>query len=111
MIAERISAQMNEIGKTPMSGITLEILRKVCFADVCGIRLSTRKLLRELSKNISYDIGEILKSMSDEFLVHVSEDGDYVNTCKKEINEVNSLLEPIQQGFPFVLSYLGISLR
>lgn len=78
MIAERISAQMNEIGKTPMSGITLEILRKVCFADVCGIRLSTRKLLRELSKNISYDIGEILKSMSDEFLVHVSEDGDYI---------------------------------
>lgn len=78
MIAEHISAQMNEIGKTPMSGITLEILRKVCFADVCGIRLSTRKLLRELSKNISYDIGEILKSMTDEFLVHVSEDGDYI---------------------------------
>lgn len=78
MIAERISAQMSEIGTTAESGIKFEILRTVCFADICGIKLLTRKLLQDLSRKSSYDVGEILKSMVDEFLVHVSKDGDYV---------------------------------
>jgi hypothetical protein len=78
MIAERISAQMSEIGTTAESGIKFEVLRTVCFADMCGTKLSTRKLLQDLSGKSSCDVGEILKSMADEFLVHVSKDGDYV---------------------------------
>lgn len=78
MIEDRISAQMKEIGKTKESGIKFEILRKVCFADICGIRISMRKLLLNLSKDMGYDLSEILKSMSDEFLVQISEDNKYI---------------------------------
>ena len=78
MIEDRISAQMKEIGKTKESGIKFEILRKVCFADICGIRISMRKLLLNLSKDMGFDLSEILKSMSDEFLVQISEDNKYI---------------------------------
>lgn len=78
MIAERISSQMYEIGRNETGSIKFELLRQVCFADVCGIRLSTKKLLRSLAPRTVYDIGQILKSMADEFLVHISRDGDYI---------------------------------
>ncbi len=78
MIAERISAQMKEIGNASAGGTKFEILRKVCFADVCGIKLETKALIRGLSANPDTDIGEVLKSLSDEFLVHISSEGDYI---------------------------------
>lgn len=37
-IAERISSQMYEIGRNETGSIKFELLRQVCFADVCGIR-------------------------------------------------------------------------
>lgn len=78
MIAERISAQMKEIGNASAGGTKFEILRKVCFADVCGIKLETKSLIRGLSANPNSDIGEVLKSLADEFLVHISSEGDYI---------------------------------
>ncbi|MBQ2822985.1 MAG: hypothetical protein IJF18_00205 [Oscillospiraceae bacterium] len=78
MIAERISAQMKEIGNASAGGTKFEILRKVCFADVCGIKLETKSLIRDLSVNPDSDIGEVLKSLADEFLVHISSEGDYI---------------------------------
>lgn len=78
MIAERISTQMREIGNSIVGGIKFEILRKVCFADICGIKLSTKKMLKDLALKTTYDVGEIIKSMADEFLLHVSKDGDYI---------------------------------
>lgn len=78
MIADRISAQMKEIGSAAACGAKFEILRKVCFADVCGIKLETRALIRSLAVHIDFDPGEMLKSLSDEFLVHISTDGDYI---------------------------------
>ena len=78
MIAERISAQMKEIGNASAGGTKFEILRKVCFADVCGIKLETKSLIRGLSANPDSDIGEVLKSLADEFLVHISSEGDYI---------------------------------
>ena len=78
MIAERISAQMKEIGNASTGGTKFEILRKVCFADVCGIKLETKSLIRGLSANPDSDIGEVLKSLADEFLVHISSEGDYI---------------------------------
>lgn len=78
MISERISAQMQEIGNSITGGIKFEVLRKVCFADICGIKLPTKKLFRNLSTKTGYDIGELVRSMEDEFLVHVSRDGDYI---------------------------------
>lgn len=78
MIADRISAQMKEIGSTTACAVKFEILRKVCFADVCGIKLETRTLIRSLEVRVDFDPGEMLKSLTDEFLVHISADGDYI---------------------------------
>ncbi len=78
MIADRISAQMKEIESTTACVAKFEILRKVCFADVCGIKLETRALIKSLSGHIDFDPGEMLKSLTDEFLVHISADGDYI---------------------------------
>lgn len=78
MINERISAQMKEIGNASAGGTKFEILRKVCFADVCGIKLETKSLISNLTVKTDLDIGEVLKSLADEFLVHISSDGDYI---------------------------------
>lgn len=78
MINERISAQMKAIGNASAGGIKYEILRKVCFADVCGIKLETKSLIRDLTVKTELDIGEVLKSLADEFLVHISSVGDYI---------------------------------
>lgn len=78
MIADRISAQMKEIGSTAACAAKFEILRKVCFADVCGIKLETRALIRSLEVRVDFDPGEMLKSLMDEFLVHISADGDHI---------------------------------
>ena len=78
MIAERISAQIKEIGNASAGGTKFEILRKVCFADVCGIKLETKSLIKELTIKPDLDIGEVLKSLADEFLVHISSEGDYI---------------------------------
>lgn len=78
MIAERISAQMKDIGNASAGGTKFEILRKVCFADVCGIKLETKSLIGDLSVKTDLEIGEVLKSLADEFLVHISSEGDYI---------------------------------
>ena len=78
MIAERISAQMKEIGNASAGATKFEILRKVCFADVCGIKLETKTLVRGLNSRTDSDIGEVLKSLADEFLVHISSEGDFI---------------------------------
>ena len=78
MIAERISAQMKQIGNSSAGGTKLEILRKVCFADICGIKLETKSLISSITSKTNSDIGEILKSLADEFLVHISSEGDYI---------------------------------
>lgn len=78
MIADRISTQMKQIGNAPGGGCKLEILRKVCFADVCGIKLETKSLISNLIAKTDMDIAELLKSLADEFLVHISLEGDYI---------------------------------
>ncbi|MBP3339067.1 MAG: hypothetical protein J6L69_06665 [Lachnospiraceae bacterium] len=78
MIAERISAQMKDIGNASSGGIKFEILRKVCFADVCGIKLETKSIIEDLTAKTEFDIGEVLTSLTDEFLVHISSEGDYI---------------------------------
>ena len=69
---------MKEIGNASAGGTKFEILRKVCFADVCGIKLETKSLIKELTIKPDSDIGEVLKSLADEFLVHISSEGDYI---------------------------------
>lgn len=101
MIAERISAQMKEIGNASAGGVKFEVLRKVCLADICGIKLETNALINSLTTNTEADMGEVLKSMSEEFLVHISTDGDYIEGLHpvrsqhivKRLHEFKSLYE------------------
>ena len=107
MIEERISAQMKEIGDSAAGGIKFEVLRKVCFADICGVQLPTTKLLKILSPQTECDIGELLKSMTDEFLVHVSQDGDYV----EGLHPVRSqhIVNRLHEYYPLVETALDIT--
>ena len=78
MLSERIASQISEIGQSPSGKAKCEILRKVCFADICGIRLSIVNLFANQSEDSGADFGELLKSMESEFLVHVNTEGGYI---------------------------------
>lgn len=78
MISERVAHQIFEINKTDTGRIKCEILRKVCFADICGIKIAAPKLVKSLSENSSADYGEILKSIENEFLIRVDSIDKYI---------------------------------
>ena len=73
MLSERIASQISEIGQSSSGKAKCEILRKVCFADLCGVSLSVVNLYASQSEDSGSDFGELLKSMESEFLVHVNE--------------------------------------
>ena len=78
MLSERISSQISEIGQSSSGKAKCEILRKVCFADLCGVRLSVVNLYNSQSEDTGSDFGELLKSMESEFLVHVNAERGYI---------------------------------
>lgn len=78
MLSERIASQITEIGQSLSGKAKCEILRKVCFADICGIRLSISALFNSQSEDSGADFGELLKSMESEFLVHVDTESGYI---------------------------------
>lgn len=78
MISERVAHQISEINKTATGRIKCEILRKVCFADICGIKIAAPKLIKSLIEDTSADYGEILKSIENEFLIRVDSDDKYI---------------------------------
>jgi len=78
MIAERISQQIALISNAENGRIKCEILRIVCFADVCGVRIPVMKLIQNLEEPTSSDYGEILKSVENEFLISIDEKEKYI---------------------------------
>lgn len=78
MLSERIASQISEIGQSSSGKAKCEILRKVCFADLCGVSLSVVNLYASQSEDSGSDFGELLKSMESEFLVHVNEESRYI---------------------------------
>ncbi|SMB88823.1 hypothetical protein SAMN00017405_0535 [Desulfonispora thiosulfatigenes DSM 11270] len=78
MISERISQQISTISTSENGRIKCEILRIVCFADVCGIRLPVMKIIHNLKEPTSSDYGEILKSVENEFLISIDENEKFV---------------------------------
>ena len=78
MLSERIASQISEIGQSFSGKAKCEILRKVCFADICGVRLSVSRLYASQSEDSGADFGELLKSMESEFLVHVNTERGYI---------------------------------
>ena len=75
MLADRINSQIKEISRNVGGSIRTEILRKVCFADYCGIKVSLEKLLESLEVQSEEDFEYILRSLENEFLIIVSKQG------------------------------------
>lgn len=78
MLSERIASQISEIGQSISGKARCEILRKVCFADLCGVKLSISNLYASQSEDSAEDFGELLKSMESEFLVHVNDEIGFI---------------------------------
>lgn len=69
MLADRIDEQIKKLGNSANGKMVCEILRYVCFADICGIQLQTNKLLSAVQNESSSDFSEVLKSLDKEFLI------------------------------------------
>jgi len=78
MLSERINNQIIQISGTNSGNIKCEILRKICFADICGIKLSANKLIDSLTEATSHDYGELLKSIENEFLIRIDSTEKYI---------------------------------
>jgi hypothetical protein len=78
MISERVAHQIYQINNTDTGRIKCEILRKVSFADICGIKIPVSKLVGSLLETTNRDYGEILKSVENEFLIRVDTTEKYV---------------------------------
>lgn len=78
MLSERINNQIIQISGTNSGKIKCEILRKICFADICGIKLSANKLIGSLTEKTSQDYGELLKSIENEFLIRIDSTEKYI---------------------------------
>lgn len=106
MLSERISSQISEIGKSPYGKIKCDILRKVCFADLCGIRLSVVNLYANLSETPDADFGELIKSMESEFLVHVNTEVGYI----EGLHPIRSkhIVERLHEFFPIDNTALSV---
>ena len=78
MLSERIFHQIAQINNTDSGKVKCEILRKVCFADICGIKLSVGKLIDSISETTHRDYGQLLKSIENEFLICVNKTEKYV---------------------------------
>lgn len=81
MITERIDGQIKILGNGFNGKVACEILRYVCFADICGIQLQTNKLLAVIRNETSSDLSEILKTLDKEFLIKIdtSEKQHYID--------------------------------
>lgn len=78
MLSDRIAHQIFKLNNTDTGRVKCEILRKVCFADICGIKIPVKKLIDNLIEETGSDYGEILKSIENEFLIRVDTKEKYV---------------------------------
>lgn len=60
MLSQRIDSQISQLLKEDDGAIKGDILRKVCFADKCGVRIASNKLIKTL-KEENVDIGSTLE--------------------------------------------------
>ncbi|HIG0361781.1 hypothetical protein A0J52_06845 [Clostridium sporogenes] len=78
MLSDRIYEQIKNLQKSYGSKIKCEILRKICLADILGIKLPVNNLLKSLTEKTDLDIGELLKSIENEFFIKLDERNKYV---------------------------------
>ena len=106
MLSERIASQISEIGKSETGKAKCEILRKVCFADVCGIKLSIRKLLNSQNEKANQDFSELIKSMKFEFFIDVNDEAGYI----EGIHAVRSkhVIDKLHENYPMDYTALDV---
>jgi len=78
MMSDRIAYQISKINETHTGKIKCEILRKVCFGDICGIKIPVSKLIESLIETSFSDYNEILKSIENEFLISINSLEKYI---------------------------------
>ncbi|MDO5690299.1 MAG: hypothetical protein Q4G61_08630 [Tissierellia bacterium] len=67
MLSERINTQLAFLANSPNGKIKNDILRKVCFADICGAKILISNLLENIKDQTSQDPSELLKSLESEY--------------------------------------------
>lgn len=78
MLSERIDHQVAQLSVESNGKIKCDLLRKVCFADACGIKLSVTKLLESIADDTSHDVGELLKSLEKEYLIRIDSEDKFI---------------------------------
>jgi hypothetical protein len=78
MLAERIDSQMKRISTSVHGNSVLQILRLVCFADICNIKIDAKKLAAVFDSPEYGDFNELLKTVSNEFLIKVDQTSKYI---------------------------------
>ena len=78
MLSDRIAHQIFQINNADTGRIKCEILRKVCLADICGIKIPVKKLITNLIETTGCDYGELLKSIENEFFIRVDSNEKFV---------------------------------
>ncbi|MEG2256145.1 MAG: hypothetical protein RSB50_08360 [Cetobacterium sp.] len=95
MLSERIEDQIKKMELSEENIIKKDLLRKICFADICGIKLSLKKLLKSLKKDFDYE--KLFKSMEKEFFIKI----DKKETTIEGLHPVRSqhIIEKLHQFF------------
>ncbi len=78
MLAERIDFQMKRISTGVHGKSVLKILRLVCFADICNIKIDAKKLAAVFDSPEDGDFNELLKTVSKEFLIKIDQASKYI---------------------------------
>lgn len=78
MLRDRITQQIKNINASQYGGAKCELLRKICFADICDVSINIKKLVKSLSVN-GYDIGELLRSIENEFFIKIDQDNTHIS--------------------------------
>lgn len=78
MLSDRVAHQIFKLNNSETGRVKCEILRKVCLADICGIKIKVKKLIANLIERTGSDYGELLKSIENEFLIRVNSNDKYV---------------------------------
>jgi hypothetical protein len=78
MLAERIDSQMKRISTGVHGKSVLKILRLVCFADICNIKIDAKKLAAVFDSPEDGDFNELLKTVSNEFLIKIDQASKYI---------------------------------